>query len=74
MSSICLVCGGTDTVAEVKVEGSGRVMGLCMAHLEVIDGNAAPRESGIIAEEKKVLIYPKPDKAKAEYQNAQHII
>ena len=74
MSSVCLVCGGTDVVAEVKVDGGTHIMGLCMSHLEVIDDNAAPRESGIIVEDKKVLIYPKPGKAKSEYQNAQHTI
>jgi len=73
LSSICFACGSEDILAYASVEGGERRFGICKDHLEVIDRYIAPGD-GLAASFKKVLIFPRVDKALGEFANAVHAI
>ena len=74
LSALCFVCGNKDVVAHARVEDGTKMLGICMAHLEVVDNNMVPKSSGINVPNKKVFICPMADKVMPEYRGAQHVL
>lgn len=71
-SALCFVCGSEEVLAFAKVEGSDRQFGLCREHLEIVDDYIGRGPNGLASGgDKKVFIFPNPDRAMAQFRDSR---